>query len=94
MTGWIFGRKTPLRVWGPAGTAEMMSHLEQAYQFDIHIRRDVDEKLPAQGVVVVAKDIEQGVVYQNGDLKVTAFAVDHAPIKPAFGYRVDYAGTP
>ena len=44
-----------------------MSHLEQAYQFDIHIRRDVDEKLPAQGVVVVAKDIEQGVVYQNGD---------------------------
>ena len=70
----------------------MMSHLEQAYQFDIHMRRDVDEKLPPQGVVVVAKDIEQGVVYQNGDLKVTAFTVDHAPIKPALGYRVDYAG--
>jgi ribonuclease Z len=92
LTGWIFGRSTPLRVWGPAGTTEMMSHLEQAYQFDIHVRRDVDEKLPAQGVVVVAKDIEQGVVYQNGDLKVTAFTVDHAPIKPALGYRVDYAG--
>jgi len=40
----------------------------------------------------VAKDIEQGVVYQNGDLKVTAFTVDHAPIKPAFGYRIDYGG--
>jgi len=92
LTGWIFGRSTPLRVWGPAGTREMMSHLEQAYQFDIHIRRDVDEKLPAQGVVVVAKDIEQGVVYQIGDLKVTAFTVDHAPIKPALGYRVDYSG--
>jgi ribonuclease Z len=70
----------------------MMSHLEQAYQFDIRVRRDVDERLPAQGIVVAAKDIEQGVVYQNGDLKVTAFTVDHAPIKPAFGYRVDYAG--
>jgi ribonuclease Z len=92
LTGWIFGRNTPLRIWGPAGTTEMMSHLEQAYQFDLHIRRDVDEKLPAQGVVLVVKDIEQGVVYQNGDLKVTAFTVDHAPIKPAFGYRVDYAG--
>jgi ribonuclease Z len=92
LTGWIFGRSTPLRVWGPAGTAEMMSHLEQAYQFDIHIRRDVDEKLPTQGVVVVARDIEQGVVYQNGGLKVTAFTVDHAPIKPALGYRVDYSG--
>src|SRR5712692_4114168 len=76
LTGWIFGRSTPLRVWGPAGTAEMMSHLEQAYQFDIHVRRDVDEKLPAQGVVVTAKDIEQGIIYQDGDLKVTAFTVD------------------
>lgn len=92
LTGWIFGRSTPLRVFGPAGTAEMMSHLQQAYQFDIHVRRDVDEKLPAQGAEVVSKDIEQGVVYQNGDLKVTAFTVDHAPVKPAFGYRVDYAG--
>ncbi len=92
LTGWILGRSTPLRVWGPAGTADMMSHLEQAYQFDIHMRRDVDEMLPAQGVVVVAKDIEQGVVYQNGGLKVTAFTVDHAPIKPAFGYRIDYGG--
>jgi ribonuclease Z len=92
LTGWILGRSTPLRVWGPAGTTDMMSHLEQAYQFDIHMRRDVDEMLPAQGVVVVAKDIEQGVVYQNGGLKVTAFAVDHAPIKPAFGYRIDYGG--
>ena len=47
LTGWILGRSTPLRVWGPAGTADMMSHLEQAYQFDIHVRRDVDEMLGA-----------------------------------------------
>jgi ribonuclease Z len=92
LTGWVMGRTAPLRLWGPVGTASMMSHLQQAYEFDIHIRRDVDEKLPAQGAVVVAKDIDEGVVYQNGDLKVTAFAVDHGPVKPAFGYRVDFAG--
>jgi ribonuclease Z len=92
LTGWIARRTTPLRVWGPAGTKEMMSHLEQAYQFDVHVRRDVDEKLPAQGVVVLAKDIEQGVVYEDGGVKVTAFLVDHGPVKPAFGYRVDFAG--
>jgi ribonuclease Z len=92
LTGWLMGRTAPLRVWGPAGTASMMSHLQQAYEFDIHIRRDVDEKLPAQGAVVIAKDIDEGVVYQNSDLKVTAFAVDHGPVKPAFGYRIDFAG--
>ena len=92
LTGWVRGRKVPLRVWGPEGTKEMMSYLEQAYQFDIHIRRDVDEKLPSQGVVVVVKDIEQGVVYEHGGIKVTAFAVDHGLVKPALGYRIDFAG--
>jgi ribonuclease Z len=92
LTGWLRGRTIPLQVWGPEGTKEMMSHLEQAYQFDIHIRRDVDEKMPAQGVSVAAKDIEQGVVYQSDGIKVTAFLVDHGLVKPAFGYRVDYGG--
>ena len=92
LTGWIRGRKVPLRVWGPAGTKQMMAHLEEAFSFDIHVRRDVDEKLPAQGVVVTAKDIEQGVVYASGGITVTAFAVDHGPVKPALGYRVDYGG--
>jgi len=92
LTGWLRGRKLPLRVWGSAGTSEMMSHLEQAYQFDIHIRRDVDEKLPAPGIVVAAKDVEQGVVYENEGIKVTAFTVDHGPVKPALGYRIDFGG--
>lgn len=92
LSGWIQGRKVPFRVWGPAGTKRMMAHLNEAYEFDIHIRRDVDEKLPGQGAAVEAKDIEQGVVYENKGVKVTAFAVDHGPVKPAFGYRVDFAG--
>lgn len=92
LTGWVMGRKTPFRVWGPAGTREMMTHLEEAYSFDIHVRRDVDQHLPGSGVEVVAKDIDQGVVYESSGVKVTAFLVDHGLVKPAFGYRVDYSG--
>ena len=92
LTGWIMGRSTPLRVWGPRGTKQMMQRLAQAYEFDIHIRRDVDEQLPPQGVAEQATDIGQGVVYENAGVKVTAFAVDHGAVKPALGYRVDYAG--
>jgi ribonuclease Z len=92
LTGWVMGRDTPLLVWGPKGTKAMMKHLQQAYAFDIHIRRDVDTKLPGAGAVVVAKDINEGVVYDSEGVKVTAFLVDHGEIKPAFGYRIDYAG--
>lgn len=86
------GRETPFRVWGPEGTRDMMAHLEQAYAFDIHIRRDVDQHLPQSGIEVQAKDIEQGVVYESGGVKITAFLVEHGLVKPAFGFRVDYAG--
>jgi ribonuclease Z len=92
LTGWVMGRDTPLPVWGPEGTKAMIGHLQEAYAFDIHIRRDVDTKLPGAGAIMVAKDVEEGVVYDNGGVRVTAFLVDHGEIKPAFGYRVDYGG--
>ena len=92
LTGWTMGRSTPLPVRGPEGTKAMMQHLQEAYAFDIHIRRDVDTKLPAAGAEVIAEDIQEGFVYQKDDVKVTAFLVDHGDIRPAFGYRIDYAG--
>src|SRR5207245_6367338 len=85
-------RTAPFYVWGPAGTRGMMSHLQKAYAFDIHIRRDVDEKIPGRGVAVLARDIRQGVVYENNGVKITAFDVDHGPVKPALGYRLDCGG--
>jgi ribonuclease Z len=92
LTGWLVGRpEVPLRVWGPLGTKALMAHLEQAYQGDIRIRRD-EEGLPPQGVAVVAEEITEGVVYEHNGVKVTAFEVDHGPLKPVFGYRIDYAG--
>jgi ribonuclease Z len=86
------GRRVPLQVWGPSGTRVMFKHLQEAFAFDIHLRRDVDEKFPAEGIKVVATDIREGVVYDSNGVKVTAFLVDHGPVVPAFGYRIDYRG--
>jgi ribonuclease Z len=41
---------------------------------------------------LLVKEISEGVVYDKAGVKVTAFEVDHAPVTPAFGYRIDYAG--
>lgn len=93
LTGWVGGgRRVPLEVWGPDGTRDMMVHMQQAFSFDIHMRRDVDEKAFAEGIKVVTHDIKQGVVFEQQGIKVTAFLVDHSPVAPAFGYRVDYRG--
>ena len=58
-------RKVPLEVWGPVGTRSMMDHLGQAFSFDIHIRRDVDEHFTAEGIKVTSHDVEQGVIYDH-----------------------------
>jgi ribonuclease Z len=81
------GRNVPLQVWGPDGTRSMVKHLLEAFSSDIHIRRDVDSP---QGIRVIANDIREGVVHEANGVKVSAFFVDHGPVKPAFGYRVDY----
>jgi ribonuclease Z len=40
LTGWLVGagRNRPLEVWGPPGTENMVSHLVQAFEFDIRFR--------------------------------------------------------
>lgn len=93
LSGWLVGpgRNRELQVFGPAGTETMMRHLRQAYGFDIHFR-ELDDHAAAAGVVIRAKDIRPGVVLDSNGVKVTAFEVDHFPVKPAFGYRIDYQG--
>jgi ribonuclease Z len=93
LTGWLVnpGRDRPLLVWGPRGTRKMMSHLDQAYEFDIRIRL-YDDRAAPDGVVILAEDITEGVIVEKAGVKITAFEVDHKPIKPAFGYRIDYGG--
>ena len=57
----------------------MTAHLPQAFAFDIRTRRDVDEQLPGKGVEVVAKDVDQGIVYENNGVKVTAILSARSP---------------
>lgn len=85
-------RTTPMHVFGPAGTRAMMTNLARAYEADVRFRQ-ADEKSSPASAVIVARDIREGVVYEEGGVKVTAFDVDHGDlIKPALGYRIDYGG--
>ena len=99
MGGWNGRGTTPLSLWGPGsdvdqptGTTGLAAQLTTAYATNTHIRRDLVEHWQAAAITIAAHDIEEGVVYQNNGVTVTAFLVDHAPVKLAFGYRIDYAG--
>jgi ribonuclease Z len=92
LTGWLFGRARPLSLMGPEGTAAMMGHLEKAFDFDVKTRRDLDERLPGAGVAVDARDVRPDASSEVNGVKITPFAVDHGPVKPAYGWRIDFGG--
>jgi ribonuclease Z len=93
ITSWQFGRDTrPLPLYGPAGIDRVATAMLQFFEADIHIRRDLIEKHPAAGATITAHRVSEGVVYDDGEVKVTAFLVDHKPVEPAFGYRFEAHG--
>lgn len=92
LTGWLISnRATSLNVFGPTGTDEMIKNLQKAFVYDIKIRIE-DDKAPEEGSKLLATEIQQGVVYEKSGVKVIAFLVDHYPVVPAFGYRIEYSG--
>ena len=92
LSGWLTSqRTTPLEVFGPAGTGALITNLQKAFAYDIKIRIE-DDKASEAGGRLLAKEIKQGPIFEKNGVKVIAFLVDHYPVAPAFGYRVEYKG--
>lgn len=97
---WGAGRTQPLDVYGPPGVEAVVGGFNQAYALDVNYRvaHHGDAVMPraASGSVAHTVQLENPtaatVVFERNGFKVTAFAVDHAPVMPAYGYRIDYAG--
>ncbi len=98
---WIAGRAQPLAVYGPDGVERVVAGFGEAYASDVDYRvaHHGDAYLPraaagAEAHVVALGDAANAsaVVFVRNGLKVTMFRVDHDPVRPAVGYRFDFAG--
>ncbi len=101
LSGWLFGRRVPLRVQGPAGIGHMMMNIKEAYQWDVDYRVMVG--VPIEGTELIVNEVSDGVIFDEDGLKITAFQVEHMPIDIAtgvllglrgetLGFRIDYKG--
>ena len=92
--------KDPVPVIGPQGVESVVQGFNDAYALDkkYRIAHHGEATMPPSGAGGVARpftldgsDRSQVVLEQDG-LTITAFAVNHAPVFPAAGYRFDYRG--
>lgn len=91
-TTWQFGRNTPFELYGPKGSKDLVVGIRKFYAPDIHIRRDLTEKLSPAGATINLHTLKEGLVFQDESVRVTAFLVDHFPVEPAFGFRFESGG--
>lgn len=84
----------PLPVFGPEGVGEVTDGLTRAYRIDstYRIAHHGPAVVPPAGFGLAGRAIAPGRVYNRGGVQITAFAVSHAPVTPAFGYRIAYRG--
>ena len=90
-TPWVLGREVPLDAYGPPGLDEMTDHILKAYAQDIRIRIDGLEPANTTGYNVMVHEIAPGLIYQDDNVRVTAFPVRHGSWRHAYGFRFETA---
>lgn len=86
--------------YGASGTADVVSGFAEAYDTDSGFRlvHHGADYLSPDGARLVAHEIAKPApdaavpVYDRDGLKISAFLVNHHPVEPAFGYRIEYKG--
>jgi ribonuclease Z len=78
----------PLTVYGPPGTAALLQATEAMLEPDIGYRLAHHDDLQWRPTAKVT-EVENGIVFEEGAVRITAAPTDHAPVRPTVGYRVD-----
>lgn len=98
MMRWTGGGATvPLHVYGPQGTREMVDGFRAGLGPDVRYRfAHHGEKLSQDGIECIVHEAPSSTdvaqVARVGEFTVGAFEVDHRPVVPAFGFRIEHAG--
>lgn len=89
---------TPMPLYGGPGVERVAAGFEEAYAYDsgYRIAHHGPAVVPPSGAgftphaFAIPEGQDSVVVLDDGGVRITAFNVDHGPVHPAYGYRIDY----
>lgn len=85
-------RGGPLHVYGPPGVEDIADGAWLATRPDRAIRV-ADNEIDPEHMRIIPHLYSEGIVFERGGLKIIAIEVDHGEfIRPAYAFRVEYAG--
>jgi|CXWL01.1.fsa_nt_gi ribonuclease Z len=91
---------TQLPVYGGEGVERVTNGFNEAYALDsgYRVAHHGADVVPPEGfglsphAFALPEGQDQTIVLDADGVRVIAFRVDHGPVRPAFGYRVEYGG--
>ena len=92
MNSWLSSLDHEIKVYGPKGTKAMTEKLLEAYSVDIKLRYQDEGREPLSKFLKVY-EFDEGDVYQDENVTVSAKRVPHKPFKmgEAFAFKFDTA---
>jgi ribonuclease BN (tRNA processing enzyme) len=91
LLAWTAGLRTRVDTWGPPPLAKVTELFLEMNEYDIATRIADEGRVPLAPLIEVHELTDSGVLFEDGNVRVTAAIVDHPPVVPAFAYRFDSA---
>ncbi|MFH2002324.1 MAG: MBL fold metallo-hydrolase, partial [Planctomycetota bacterium] len=89
LTPWVLERKENVEAFGPPGLQSMTEHILKAYEQDIQVRIFGPEHALPAGITVNVHEFEPGKIFEDENVRVSAFPVRHGAWKHAYGFRFE-----
>ena len=93
ISSWHQGRDRPQRIYGPEGTRGFVDGLMALWRPELEQRIAHELRPSTAALEVEVFEIAAGEVLRLDDVTVRAVAVDHFPVKHAYGFVVEADGT-
>lgn len=94
---WQLGRNTPLMVYGPSGLDSIMNginaflHLENSFRVAHHGPEVMPPAFSGAQTTSYKPSPKGGeTIYQNDGIRIITFEVCHEPVRPSYGFRIEY----
>ena len=90
---WYMERENTINLYGPYGIYEVLNGLKRAYRLDVlfrSINEQFDPTLAFASPHLIDPNKNGKNLFQDSNLSVSAFQVDHSPVYPALGYVLNY----
>ncbi|WP_369025395.1 MBL fold metallo-hydrolase [Qipengyuania sp. RANM35] len=91
------GRDTPLPIYGPPGTDQVVAGFVEAYSIDrryriAHHGPEVARPGGFGGTAHILDPAKDAIAWQGDGVTIRVIAVDHKPVDNAYAYRIEYGG--